>query len=68
METIFAFQLPFYLKYPFEKSQLLTKGSCRKKFTDFWCWGARPARRESAGISGIFRAFATQPSGMHRHL
>jgi len=28
----------------------------------------RMARHESAGISGIFRAFATQPGGMHRRL
>ena len=26
------------------------------------------ARRESVGISSIFRAFATQPGGMHRRL
>jgi len=26
------------------------------------------ARHESAGISGIFRAFATQPGGMHWRL
>jgi len=42
-------------------------GALRKKFADFWCRGARLASRESAGISGIFRAFATPRKAGLRH-
>jgi len=40
------------------------KGLRRNKFADFQCSGARSARRENAGISGVFRIFTTPLSGM----
>ena len=41
---------------------LYAKGSRINDFTEL---GARPARRENAGIYTISRGFATPPVGMH---
>jgi hypothetical protein len=43
-------------------------GFAQQLIRNFKNCGARLARRKNAGISCIFRAFATQPAGMRRCL
>ncbi len=50
------------------KIKTRTLGFAQQLVRNFKNCGARLARRKSAGISGIFRAFATQSGGMRRCL
>ena len=55
-------------KRSFQTALFFPLGFAQKLISNFRYSGARWARRESEGISGIFRAFATPPGGMHGRL